>query len=155
MITFVDESGYYGLKIPVVREGKAKILDIWVGYQRENEGNFMTEDRLERGFYLFLNLREKISDYPFYMYEGDGKSMYKVLLKKVNRKRKSDAILAGKIAVKYMDRILKQIFPEVVLHMDKFCGFSWSGKGSGIGMYAGFFTIESFLFDGMEDEYTL
>jgi len=155
MITFVDESGYYGLEIPVVRKEEVKILDVWVGYQRGNEGNFMTQDRLERGFYLYLNLREHISGYPYYMYQGDGTSMYKVLLKQVNRKCKSDAILAGKIAVKYMDRILKQIFPELIIQMDKFRGFSWSGKGSGVGMYSGFFVIQRFQFDGVEDAYTL
>ncbi|MBR4027047.1 MAG: hypothetical protein IKJ01_05755 [Lachnospiraceae bacterium] len=155
MITFVSEYAYYGLKIPAIRDGKKRVLDVWVGYERGHEGNFMTWDILERGFYLYLNLREEISDYPYYMYMGDGESMYKVLLKKVNRKRKADAILAGKIAVKYFDRILKQVFPDVTFLMNEFRGFTWSGKGTGVSLFSGFFIPQSFQFDGLEDEYTL
>ena len=155
MITFVDEYGYYGIKIPVIKEGVLKILDVWVGYERGNEGNFVTWDKLERGFYLYLNLRERVSGYPYYTYSIDGESMYKVLLKRVNRKRKSDAILAGKIAVKYLNRILKEIFPKQRFQMEKLGGFEWSGRGSGAGMYSGFFAPYMFRFDGLEDEYTL
>ena len=155
MITFVSDYAYYGIKISAVREGEKKVLDVWVGYERGNEGNFMTWDRLERGFYLYMDLKEIISDYPCSAYTVDGNSMYKVLLKPVNRKRKSDAILAGKIATKYLDRILKEVFPDVVFDMNEFRGFTWSGKGTGGGMYSGFFIPHSFQFDGVEDEYTL
>lgn len=155
MITFVGDYGYYGLRIPAVREGEEKVLDVWVGYQRGDEGNFMTWDRLERGFYLYLNLREKTGEYPYYMYVEDGKSMYKVLLKRVNRKRRSDAVIAGKVAVKYLERIIQQFFPDVTFRMNEFRGFEWSGKGTGVGMFSGFFVPQIFQFDGLEDEYTL
>lgn len=155
MIAFVSENGYYGLRVPAKRGEEDRLLDIWVGYQRGDEGNFMTWEELERGFYLFLNLREKPSGYPAYSYVEDGKSMYKVLLKRVDRKRRSDAVLASRVAVKYLDRILKEVYPDLSLRMKEFRGFEWSGKGTGVGMFSGLFIPHIFQFDGLEDEYTL
>ena len=155
MISFVDEDGYYGFRIPAKRGKEEMLLKVWVGYQRGDEGNMVTWDTLERGFYLFLNLRQVEPDSYGESYMLDGKSLYKVLIKKVNRKCKRDAILSGKIAAKYLERMIAQCFPDITCRMEEKKGFTWRGQGTGVGIYSGFFVIEHFQFDGLEDEYTV
>ena len=155
MISFVDEDGYYGFRIPAKRGKAEMLLKAWVGYQRGDEGNMVTWDTLERGFYLFLELKQIEPESYGESYMLDGKSLYKVLIKKVNRKCKRDAILSGKIAAKYLERMIAQCFPDITCRMEEKKGFTWRGQGTGVGIYSGFFVIEQFQFDGLEDEYTV
>lgn len=151
-LEFVEEDidvvcGYnkYVITFPVNNQGELNRLRMWVAYDLGSAASFEDYKPVPRGFYLYIS-QEKRSSMCRILEYGDNHNQ-RVFLMAVDRKSERAYREASKRAGRYARTIIETLCDDLDVDWNNGYARSWSGDGSGVGMWSDMYPITYFDFD--------
>ena len=140
-VKFMDEEKInYMVSVPVTNQETPLLLRMWVAYDRGNRCSYYDYSDVKRGYYLFFSLEEPRTDYPGRSLSMDGRNC-RLYLGEVKRQSEGWHKDFSNLAEEILPHVMKEKFADFEFDWKNMSFASWSGKGTGVGMYADFYII--------------
>ena len=140
---FVDENDTnYRVSVPVLEQEKPMRLRMWVAYEKGKRFSDYDYQEVKRGYYFYLSLEEVSFGYPARMLTT-GSENCRVYLGAVNRHSKGWYRDFSRLAEKMAVSAVHELFSDFKFDWENSYCDTWSGQGSGVGLYCDFYTIVS------------
>ncbi len=130
----------YIVSVPVLAQDKPTLLRMWVAYDKGKRCSYYDYSDVKRGYYLYFSFEEPSPDYPCRIL-STYKNNYRLYLGEVKRKSEGWYKDFSTLAAEIVLPAIKETFSDLNFDWDKLSFRSWSGRGSGVGMYCDFYKI--------------